>query len=48
LSQEELEEKYTACANRTISPQRIERSLELLHDFEKLEDISQLMDVICE
>ncbi|MGD8561679.1 MAG: MmgE/PrpD family protein [Desulfarculaceae bacterium] len=48
LSQKELEEKYTACASRSISPQRIERSLELLHDFEKLEDISQLMDVVCE
>ena len=47
LSQDELVDKYTHCASRAISPQRIERSLDILHGLEKIPDISELMDVIC-
>ncbi len=48
LSQAELAEKYRECAARAISPERIDRSLDLFQGLEELGDIGELMDVLCE
>lgn len=47
LSKEELIAKYSACAAEAISQDRIDRSLKMLEQLEKLSDISKLMDVLC-
>jgi 2-methylcitrate dehydratase PrpD len=47
LSQAELIEKYSECAARAISSERIDRSLDMLQRLEKLRDINELMDVLC-
>jgi len=47
LSQAELVEKYSECAARAISPERIDRSLDMLKGMEKLRDICDLMDLLC-
>ena len=47
LSEAELVGKYSDCAARAVSPERIDRSLDMLQGFEELEDISELMDVLC-
>jgi 2-methylcitrate dehydratase PrpD len=47
LSKAELIAKYSDCAARTISYERIDRSLDMLQGLEKLRDISELMDVLC-
>jgi 2-methylcitrate dehydratase PrpD len=47
LSEAELTTKYRDCAGLAISPARIDRSLEMLRELEKLGDISELMDVLC-
>jgi len=47
LSEAELVDKYRDCAARAISPERIDRSLDMLQGLEELRDISELMDVLC-
>ena len=47
LSEAELVQKYRDCAARAISPERIDRSLDMLQGLEELRDISELMDVLC-
>ena len=47
LSEAALVEKYSECATRAISAERIDRSLDMLHGLEELSDISELMDVLC-
>lgn len=47
LSKAELTAKYRDCANGTISPERIDRSLAMLQSLEKLGDVGELMDVLC-
>jgi hypothetical protein len=47
LSEAELVGKYRDCAARAISPERIDRSLDMLQGLEELRDISELMDVLC-
>ena len=47
MSEAELVEKYSECAARAISPERIDRSLDMLHGLEELRDIGELMDVLC-
>ena len=47
MSQAELVEKYSECAARAISSERIDRSLDMLKGMEKLVDISDLMDLLC-
>jgi len=47
LSQADLVEKYRECAARAISPERIDRSLDMFQGLEELGDISELMDVLC-
>lgn len=45
VSDEALLEKFTACAGRVLSPERIERSIESLTNLEDVDDISNLMDI---
>lgn len=45
LTQEELAAKYANCARLVLSPQDVERSLQLLGSLEEVEDITLLMDV---
>ena len=47
LTREELIAKYTSCAARSLSQDKIDLSVEMLEDFENLEDISKLLDVVC-
>ena len=47
LSEAELVGKYRDCAARAISPERIDRSLDMLRGLEELRDIGDLMDVVC-
>jgi 2-methylcitrate dehydratase PrpD len=47
MSQEELVAKYSECAARAISPERIDQSLDMLHRLEDLTNINELMDLIC-
>ena len=47
LSKAELVGKYSDCAARAISPERIDRSLDMLQGLKELRDISELMDVLC-
>ncbi len=47
LSEAELAAKLRDCASLAVSPARIDRSLEMLHELDKLQDINPLMDVLC-
>lgn len=47
LSKAELTAKYRDCAARAISHKRIDYSLDMLQELEKLRDIRELMDVLC-
>jgi 2-methylcitrate dehydratase PrpD len=47
LSEAELIAKFKDCASRALSPERIERSLEMLRGLENIRDINDLMDVLC-
>ncbi len=49
LTDEELEAKYRYCAGRIPLPKdKIERSIKLVQDLEKLSNITQLMDAVVE
>lgn len=47
LSEKELTDKYRECADGVLSQERIDRSLDMLHSLEKLGDINDLMDTLC-
>ncbi|MBE0415602.1 MAG: MmgE/PrpD family protein [Dehalococcoidia bacterium] len=46
VSQDDLHAKYRDCAAAVLSPQEIERSLEMASNLEKLKDITPLMNII--
>jgi 2-methylcitrate dehydratase PrpD len=46
LSEEKLYAKYRDCAATTLSPQEIERSLEMASHLEELKDITPLMNIL--
>ena len=48
VSDSELIAKYQECTGGVISPERINRSIDMLHSLEKLGDIGELMDVLCD
>ena len=43
---EELAEKYKDCARRVLSPEQVDRSIDMVLNLEKLGDITELMDVL--
>jgi 2-methylcitrate dehydratase PrpD len=47
MSESELTAKYRECAEGVISREQIDRSLDMLRSLEKLGDIGDLMNVIC-
>ena len=47
LTESELTAKFRECADGVILPERIDRSIEMLHSLEKLGDISELIDLLC-
>jgi len=47
VSDSELIAKYEECTDGVISPEQINRSIDMLHSLEKLADIGELMDVLC-
>jgi 2-methylcitrate dehydratase PrpD len=47
LSERELTDKYRECADGVLSPERLDRSLDMLHSLKKLGDINDLMDTLC-
>jgi 2-methylcitrate dehydratase PrpD len=46
-SKAELVAKYRECAARALSPECIDRSVNMLQELEKLKDIHELMDTLC-
>ena len=46
LTREELTAKYRDCARMMLSPQNVERSLELMENLEGLKDITELMNIV--
>jgi len=46
LTKEELHAKYKECAQLVLSKVDVERSLELMSNFEDLKDVSMLMDIV--
>lgn len=47
LSQEELVDKYTACARNVLTPELISRSVEMVDRLEDLPDVRELMGSVC-
>ena len=47
LSEETLHAKYRDCASAVLSPQEIDRSLEMASNLEGLDDVAALMSVLC-
>lgn len=47
LTSEELIAKYSSCAALSFPQEKIDRSVEMLQGLEKLDDISELMDLVC-
>jgi 2-methylcitrate dehydratase PrpD len=48
MREAELATKFRDCAEGVIPAKRIERSLEMLHALDKLRNIGELMDVLCD
>jgi len=46
LSEAELLAKYRDCAQRVLSPSKVDRSIQLINAFEKLEDMGALMEAL--
>lgn len=43
---DELSSKYRECASLALKPRNVECALELVSEFESLEDVSKLMEVV--
>lgn len=46
LSDAELESKFRDCASLALNTKRIDKTLELLHHLENLEDMTELMEIV--
>jgi len=47
MTAEELAAKYRDCASSVLSAEDVEKSLNVVSHLEDVEDIAELMDVLC-